>query len=93
MLCAGCAAPRNLQVTTVAEDVDRAPACALIPAPVPISVEIPTDWRVVQTPQGPFFALTEAQHDQLILWLEDAARFTTAAQAQLEYYRGECTSD
>lgn len=87
-LCVGCA-PRAepLRVTTVAEEVARPPIVAILPAPAPIRRIIPTDWRVIETPAGVFYALTEEQHDQLILWLEDAARYSEEARAQLQYYR------
>lgn len=93
MVCVACGAPQKpLQIRTIAEEVDRPPLVAVLPAPKPITEAFPTEWKVVNTPGGTFFALSETQYNSLVLWLEDATRYVTAVKDQLDYYRSGLTS-
>jgi len=59
----------------------------LIPVPAGIKTEPPTEWKVVNTPEGKFYAITSDQYEQLLIWLADTTRYVREASLQIEYYR------
>lgn len=88
MLSAACGASlKPLEIVTIEETIPLPPAVAVLPLPAPIQEEFPTEWKVVNTPSGVYFALSEEQHQDLILWLTDAARYVAETGSQLRYYR------
>lgn len=72
---------------TIEEQLDLPPAVSVLPLPEPIRETLPTEWNAHQTPKGLLFGLSEVQHQSLILWLTDAARYIEEVGTQLDYYR------